>query len=160
MDRPHIICVDDQRDVLATLKKELQFFREQVTILFCESANEAMAILEELDAKGAPLALIICDHVMPGKNGVEFLSEVRRDERFSLTKKLLLTGLATHEDTIRAINSAEIDRYIAKPWDTQELIEMCRKLITEYILAAGIDYEQYLTILDKETLYHSLRAKT
>jgi two-component system, chemotaxis family, chemotaxis protein CheY len=160
MEKPHIVCVDDQRDVLATLKKELAFFREYLSIVYCESAQEAMTVLDELDAKGAPLALLICDHVMPGKNGVEFLSDIKRDERFTLTKKLLLTGLATHEDTIKAINNAEIDRYISKPWDTHELIDMCRKLITEYILAAGIEYREYIVILDQETLYQVLKTRT
>lgn len=157
MAKPNIICVDDQRDILATLKKELQFFRDHVKIYYCESAGEAGKILDEIDEQGEYIAVIICDHVMPGKNGVEFLSEVNTDGRFPKTKKLLLTGLATHEDTIEAINTAKIDRYIGKPWETHDLINKVRVLLTEYILEEGLDYNEYLTVLDQETLYGHIR---
>lgn len=157
MAKPNIICVDDQRDILATLKKELEIFRNYVTIYYCESADEASGVLEEIDAKGEQVAVIICDHVMPGKSGVEFLSEVNKDSRFSNTKKLLLTGLATHEDTIEAINRANINRYIGKPWETHDLVNKVRVLLTEYILQEGIDYNEFLPILDQDTLYARLR---
>ncbi len=160
MAKPNIICVDDQRDILATLKKELQFFREYVKIFYCESADEAENILDEIDAKGEHLAVIICDHVMPGKSGVEFLGEVNNDIRFQKTKKLLLTGLATHEDTIEAINKAKIDRYVGKPWETHDFINKVRTLLTEYILEEGIDYNEFLTVLDQDTLYTRLRNTT
>lgn len=157
MAKPNIVCIDDQRDVLATLKKELQFFRDYVTIYYCESADEAANILDEIDAAGEHAAVLVCDHVMPGKSGVEFLSDVNNDVRFSKTKKLLLTGLATHEDTIEAINKAKIDRYIGKPWETHDLVNKIRVLFTEYIFEEGLDYNDYLPILDQDTLYARLR---
>jgi two-component system, chemotaxis family, chemotaxis protein CheY len=157
MAKPNIICIDDQRDILATLQKELHFFRDYVSIFYCESAQEANEILEELDAKSEPLALVICDQVMPGTSGVEFLSELNEDIRFPRTKKLLLTGLATQEDTIEAINKAKIDRYIGKPWDTHDLINKSRVLLTEFILEEGIDYNDFIPVLDQETLYAKLR---
>lgn len=160
MAKPNIICVDDQRDVLATLQKELHFFRDYVTLFYCESAQEANEILEELDAKSEPLALIICDHVMPGTSGVEFLSAIKDDDRFPRTKKLLLTGLATHEDTIEAINKAKIDCYIGKPWETNDLINKTRVLLTEFILEEGIDYNDLIPVLDRDTLYAKLRKTT
>jgi len=157
MAKPNIICVDDQRDVLATLKKELQFFRDHIKIYYCESADEAAKILDEIDTEGGYVAVIVCDHVMPGNSGVEFLSQVNNDARFPHTKKLLLTGLATHEDTIEAINKANIDRYIGKPWDTHDLIKKVRVLLTEFILEEGLDYNEYLPVLDQETLFAQLR---
>ncbi len=157
MAKPNIVCVDDQRDILATLKKELQFFREYTKLYYCESGDEAAKVLDEIDAAGEHVAVIICDHVMPGKSGVEFLSEVNNDIRFPKTKKLLLTGLATHEDTIEAINKAKIDSYIGKPWETHDLINKSRVLLTEYILEEGLDYNEYLPVLDQDTLYARLR---
>ncbi len=157
MAKPNIICVDDQRDILATLKKELQFFRDHIKIYYCESAAEAEKILDDIDANGEHAAVIICDHVMPGKSGVEFLGEVNNDIRFKKTKKLLLTGLATHEDTIEAINKAKIDGYVGKPWETHDFINKVRTLLTEYILEEGLDYNEFITVLDQDTLYARLR---
>jgi len=160
MDNPGIVCVDDQREILAALKKELAFFRDYANIYYCESADEAFEVLEELDAKSESVAVIICDHVMPGKSGIDFLSEVHQDIRFGRTKKILLTGLATHQDTIEAINKAHIDAYIEKPWETPDLIEKVRALLTEHIFDAGLDYNAFLPVLDRDTLYRRLRFRT
>ena len=97
MQKPKIICVDDQREVLATLKKDLEEFIELFKIEYCESAEEAMELIEEIDENGDHLALLICDHIMPVSNGIDFLIEVDKDIRFTKTQKLLLTGLGYRE---------------------------------------------------------------
>jgi two-component system chemotaxis response regulator CheY len=159
MTKLNIICVDDQREVLAALRKDLAYFKDICSINDCESADEAMELLEEIDADGESVALIICDHVMPGKNGVDFLIDVNKDARFANSKKLLLTGMATHQDTIVAINQANIDRYIEKPWDIDHLIETAKTLLTTYIIDAGIDHQPYLKSLDQETLFRDLHKR-
>jgi len=160
MDKLQIICIDDQREVLATLKKDLAYFKPVAEIILCESATEADEVLEELDAEGQPIALLICDHIMPGENGVDFLSRINRDERFLNVRKLLLTGLATQQDTIEAINRAHIDHYIAKPWSKEDLLSSVKTLITRFILRSDLDYESYMTFMDHEILYKELRRRT
>ena len=160
MEKLVIICLDDQREVLNTLTQNLEEFEEKVEIEECESADEAWEVLEEVDSAGDFACLIISDHVMPGKNGVEFLTEVKDDGRFGNSRKILLTGLATHKDTINAINQAEIDMYLEKPWDKKELIATVKTLITKFILKQGVEYEKYMSILDQETLYEDLKNMT
>ncbi len=160
MEKLFIICVDDQREVLSTLTQNLTTFEKHFVIEDCETADEAWEVMEEIDAEGDYLALIISDHVMPGKNGVEYLTEVKKDNRFNKTKKILLTGLATHKDTIEAINNAGIDRYLEKPWDGDQLIQIIKKLLTSYVLSIGIDYNDLMDIMDQETLYNSLKSQT
>jgi two-component system chemotaxis response regulator CheY len=160
MTKLEIISIDDEREVLAALRRDLAVFSKFCNLTFCESSEEAAEVLEELDADGAAIALIICDHIMPGQNGIDFLIELNRDMRFSKTKRLLLTGLATHQDTIQAINEAQIDRYIEKPWTTENLHKTVRTLLTEYILESGLDYQTYLEILDQDTLLRYLRRTT
>lgn len=152
MDNLHIIYIDDQREVLATLEKDLSFFENHCLIEECESADEALGLINEIDSKGDNIAVIISDHVMPEKSGVELLSEINDDNRFSKTKKILLTGQATHQDTIMAINNAGIKCYIEKPWDSKSLIETVKKLLTEYILESGIEHNKYTGILDSNIL--------
>ena len=159
MQKPNIVCVDDQREVLATLKKDLEDFTKFFKIEYCESAEEAFDLIEEIDANGEYLALLICDHIMPVSNGIDFLIEVDKDIRFIKTRKLLLTGLATHQDTIVAINNANIDYYVEKPWESENLRNAVKYLITKYILNTGIEYKLYLPILDQELLYKELRLK-
>ncbi|MCB0267236.1 MAG: response regulator [Calditrichia bacterium] len=160
MEKPEIICVDDEREVLAALKRDLAGFKDYCNLTYCESAEEAQEVLEDLDAEGRPVALIVCDHIMPGKNGVDFLIELNKDSRFARTKKLLLTGLATQQDTIQAINQAQLDRYIEKPWAAESLIQVMKVLLTEFVVGAGMDYSDAMEILDQQTLYKFLRRQT
>jgi two-component system chemotaxis response regulator CheY len=160
MSKPTIVIVDDQRDVLTTVQKDLEEFSEYFLIEVCESAEEAFEVLVEIDAEGGNPALIICDHIMPEKNGVELLVELNQDRRFRDTRKLLLTGLATHKDTIIAINAARIDQYIEKPWEKDQLTNAVKALVTDYLLDKGIDYNPFLPILDQEALYRKLRMET
>ena len=159
MTRPTIICIDDQREVLATLRKDLTPLRDNFSVEFCESAAETEELLDELDSEGQPVALLICDHVMPGKNGVDFLIGVNADLRFRHTRKMLLTGQATHQDTITAINEAGVNRYIEKPWTPEKLLEDIRALLTEFVINEGLDYRDYISELDQPTLYRLLRER-
>lgn len=159
MKKLNILCIDDQREILAALRKDLNFIIDYCEIIDCESAEEAFEVLDEMDAMGEEPALIICDHIMPGENGIDFLTEIYQDMRFTQHQTLLLTGLATHEDTITAINQAHVDRYIEKPWDKDHLIKSVQILLTFYLVRSGLDYEPYLFIMDQPTLYREVRGK-
>ncbi len=160
MDKLTILCLDDQRDVLAALRKDLEVLGGAVTVIACESVAEAVEVLDVMDKHAEEPALLICDHVMPGKNGIDFLIDFRKEGRFPKTRRVLLTGLATHRDTIEAINRAHIDHYIEKPWDGAELVRTVKGLLTRYVLEAGVDYKPYLGVLDQETLYGELRKRS
>ena len=90
---------------------------------------------------------------------MEFLTEINTDGRFSLTKKMLLTGQATHKDTIIAINEARIEKYIEKPWKSEEIIEAVKELLTHYIIESGLEHEPFLPVLHQPTLLNHLQHK-
>lgn len=156
MENIVIIIIEDQREVLEAIAKDLSFFEDVFLIEECDTADEAEELMENLDSEGHHIALVVSDHIMPGRSGVDFLIELNDDSRFAQTRKILLTGLATHSDTINAINNAAIDRYIEKPWDVQQLINYSKALITEYILEKGIRYEAYMKYLDNEIILKKL----
>ncbi len=157
MDRIYIICVEDQPEVLRAIADDLETFESFCVLEECESAAEAEDLLDDIDAEGDYVGVLVCDHVMPGKTGVQFLAEVDQDRRFPHTRKLLLTGLATQKDTINAINQAGIDRFIEKPWDAEQLAQFVRVLLTEFVLDAGLNYDDYLGELDNPTVLKRLR---
>ena len=157
MDKLTVICVDDQREVLNALPNDLSLFSEFIEIEACESGQEVLRLVEEIDNQGDHVALVISDQVMPEMTGVELLSNIHGDARFVNTKKLLLTGLATHADTIRAINEAGLDFYIAKPWSTLELHQKVKELLTAYLLENGMDYQEFRDIIDQEVLLKFMR---
>jgi two-component system chemotaxis response regulator CheY len=157
MEKINIICVDDEREVLNAVSRDLQCFNEFFHIEECESAEECLELLEQFDAEQEYIALVISDHVMMGKSGVELLTEIEHDSRFVGTKKLLLTGLATQADTIRAINDSKLDNFFEKVWDVNALVQTVRELLTAFIVEKGINYEDYIEVLDAPTLYRLLK---
>ncbi|MDD1795725.1 response regulator [Enterovibrio makurazakiensis] len=157
MEKVNIICVDDQREVLDAVLKDLAPLSAVFHIEDCESADEALALIDDLDADGEHIALIISDHVMPEKTGVELLTEVSLDPRFRATRKVLLTGQATHADTIEAINNARIERYFEKPWQAASLQEAAKKLVTHFVFDAGLDYRDYQECLDTQVIFDRLK---
>jgi two-component system, chemotaxis family, chemotaxis protein CheY len=159
MSSLHIVCIDDQRVILMALQKDLSEFKPLLTLWDCESAQEAREVMDDLSDRKENIALIICDHVMPKTNGIDFLIEINKDERFAHTKKILLTGMATHQDAIQAINRAEIDRFVEKPWEGDELRSMVSELLTIYIIRKNLDYEPYMPYLHQITLQELLRKQ-
>ena len=119
MKKPIILTVDDDAQVLAAITRDLrQEFRQDYRILSVGSGPEALATLTELRARAEPLALVLADQRMPEVEGVEVLTRAR--ELFPAAKRVLLTAYADTTAAIKAINSAQLDYYLQKPWDPPE----------------------------------------
>lgn len=160
MDKLYVICVDDQREVLNALTQDLESFESSLMIEECESVNEAWEVMESIDTNGDHVAVLITDQVMPANTGVNLLKKLKSDSRFQDTRTVLLTGLATHQDTIDAINAAHLDNYVEKPWKKESLHQIIRVLVTKFVLAKGINYQQYSDVIDRNTLFENLRKTT
>lgn len=152
MEKLTILCVDDQRDVLRAIARDMSEFESWTEVEECESADEALGVLADVEEQGRPLALIICDHVMPGLLGVDFLARIEKSSRHKHVKKVLITGHASHVDTINAINFAGVDAYVSKPWSSADLQKTCRRLLTQYLFDAGLDVENYRSVMDPEIM--------
>ena len=125
-----LLCVDDEANILSALRR---LFRPHgYTVLTAGGGEEGLEILAR-----EPVDLIISDMRMPVMDGARFLGEARK--RHPDTVRLLLTGYADMESTIAAINSGQIARYIAKPWNDQDVLLTVR----EALEGAGFDMKQY-----------------
>ena len=74
MDNLNIIYVDDQREVLSTLSKDLQVFEKLLSVEECESADEAFDLINEIDKAGDHLAIIISDYIISIKLNPKLLT--------------------------------------------------------------------------------------
>lgn len=150
--KPFIICVDDQHEVLNALVRDLKPLVDYFEIECCESADEVLELMESLDARGEVVGLVISDHRMPEKTGLSLLTTLHHDVRFNKTKKIMLTGQASHDDTIKAINDAKIDAYISKPWTQEGLNATVVNVLTHFLFDQGLYCSDYLPICDKEVV--------
>ncbi len=113
---PKILIVDDEADNLAALTRLL---RKNFEVVSFESAESAIEYLKN----PTNLRLIDCvvsDQRMPGLSGFEFLEIVKSLD--SVLTRILITGFSDLEAVTQAINRGEIWRYIAKPWEPQDLL--------------------------------------
>lgn len=109
----NILCVDDEPSILSALRR---LFRARgLHVKVAESGAAGLTMLE-----AEPFDLVISDMRMPEMDGVTFLEQVR--QRWPDTVRLLLTGYADINSIMGAINRGEIYRYIAKPWDDNDIV--------------------------------------
>ncbi len=107
-----LLFVDDEPNILSALRR---LFRPLgYKIHTAEGGAEGLALLEQ-----EPVDLVISDMRMPNMDGAQFLEQVR--QKWPDTMRILLTGYADVSSTIAAINKGEIYRYIAKPWDDNDI---------------------------------------
>ena len=122
MSKPVILCVDDERIVLESLKMQLkEAFGDDYFYEVAESADEALEVIEELHADKIEISLIISDWLMPGMKGDEFLIQVHQS--FPKIVKIMLTGQADEIAISRAQQQAQLHDCLFKPWDGKELIQ-------------------------------------
>ncbi len=156
METINIICVDDQPEVLDSVMRDLRPLTPYVRLEEATSVEECKTLANQIDAEGDHVALIISDQVMPGATGVDLLRAIAADRRFAKTRKVLLTGQASHADTIEAINDGHIDNYVEKPWQPEKLVSVVKRLLTLYVLDAGLETAPLMPVLDQMTLISKL----
>ena len=115
-----VLVVDDEPTITDMLKDV--FSREPYSVFIAASAEEGLEILaqEEID-------VVISDEKMPGMLGSEFLSIVR--QKYPDTIRMILTGYASLDAAIRAINEGEIYRFFTKPCNVFDLAITVRQAL-------------------------------
>lgn len=122
MSKPIILCVDDERMILNSLKTQLKgAFGNHYIYEVAENGEEALELIEELDdLEELGIILIVSDWLMPGMKGDEFLIKVH--EKFPKIVKIMLTGQADINAITRVTENAELYCCLSKPWSEDDLI--------------------------------------
>ncbi|WP_316354535.1 adenylate/guanylate cyclase domain-containing protein [Candidatus Trichorickettsia mobilis] len=136
--KAYIICVDDEKFVLDSLLSQLQNkFKDSYEYEIAESGEEALEIIKDIYEEGNIVALIITDQLMPRMTGDEVLIKIH--SLYPKPIKLLLTGQATLESAINAINNANLFSYLRKPWDEEGLLLAVEKGLTQHRLLENLE---------------------
>ena len=70
MGIPVVLCVDDEKIVLDSLKKQLEAkFNYAFQVETAESGEEALELIEELISEDTEIPVVICDYIMPHMKG-------------------------------------------------------------------------------------------
>jgi HD-like signal output (HDOD) protein/CheY-like chemotaxis protein len=108
-----ILFVDSEFEVLTGLRRVLRSQRDVWDMRFVKGANAALRILEE-----EAVDVVVSDFSMPGLDGGELLTEVRR--RYPEAARLILSGKTPETDLMRAVAIAH--QFLTKPCEPDELI--------------------------------------
>jgi len=116
--------VDDEPDILDALARTLR--TAKCRFVLASSGREALGVLsrERVD-------LVISDIDMPDMTGLELLARARQHHPHAA--RVVLTGVASLETAVRAINDGEVQRFLTKPWEKEEL----RRVVSELLAARG-----------------------
>src|SRR4029453_9888797 len=142
MAKPVLLTVDDDREVLRAIERDLRRkYGSDYRVLRAGSGQEALEILRELKIRNNSIALFLIDQRMPGMSGVEFLAQAIT--LFPDAKRVLLTAYADTDAAIAAINEAGINHYLLKPWDPPEenLYPILDDLLEDWQAANPVKFE-------------------
>ncbi|MCK5124617.1 MAG: response regulator [candidate division Zixibacteria bacterium] len=120
-----LLLVDDEPNVLKSLKR--LFIDTDYRVIIANSGGEGLEKLKE-----NAIQLVISDYRMPEMNGVEFLRLVK--EQYPETIRIILSGYADVSAVVEAINDGEIYKFLAKPWNEQELLTAIMRSFEQYQL--------------------------
>jgi response regulator RpfG family c-di-GMP phosphodiesterase len=81
----------------------------------CHIRTEALRLAET-----HKFDLLLSDYLMPGMNGIQFLTHTKQLQPEA--SRVLLTGHADKQSAIAAINQAALFQYVEKPWDNAQLL--------------------------------------
>jgi len=124
-----VLLIDDEKPLLMLFQEALSSHFEVTT---ATSTREAGFIMHKKSFK-----VIVCDHLMPGGNGLSFLVNAR--EEYPDTQRVLVTGYMKPEMLLRSVNEAALYRYLLKPVSLPELIKTvseAAKLYDQSVAAA------------------------
>lgn len=118
--KPVVLIVDDERCVISSLKRTL--INLHADFIEAESGIQGLKVLDKTNVD-----LLISDLRMPGMNGIDFATIVRR--RYPQMLIIFLSANASIEDSLAAINTVGVHKFLTKPWNESELIDTVRQTL-------------------------------
>lgn len=145
----HVLLVDDEPNFLNSMVRSLR--RENFTIHTANSGQAALDLLEDNH-----IDVIVTDEMMPGMHGSDLISIVR--EKYPEIMCILLTGFASLDAALKAINSGEVYRFLTKPCDVTDLaMTITTALQQKNLIAESRQLVKKLN--EKESLIKTLEEK-
>ena len=132
----NLLFIDDDSFVISSLKRFLR--RDDYKVFTAESCKEGLEILKKHE-----IGVIVSDLHMPGMDGLSFFEQITVE--YEAVVKILMTGHATLDSTLDAINRLRLFGYLKKPWPADELKAVLRRAFEHYNLVTENSLLQELT---------------
>ncbi len=117
-----VLIVDDSADYRRIFSRVLA--SGDYRVVTAGSAEEARLILQT-----APPDAALLDWNLPGDSGIDLAREIRRDPRLARMPLLMLSVNARAQDQVQGLSEGEVNAYLTKPVDPQELLARLNALL-------------------------------
>jgi len=132
VEKKSILIVDDDKDILQTLKNILQ--QKGYSVETAETGREAME-----NSETRFFNLVLLDINLPDMEGVQLLTSMHRETPRMM--KIMITGQPSLENTLKALNLGA-DAYIVKPVMPDKLLEVVEEKLREQEEAKNMSEEK------------------
>ena len=146
---PRLLVVDDEEIVLVALRETLR--QEGYAVSTAQNAVQALELLRENQ-----FAAVLTDQQMPMLTGLEFLSQVKKNQPDA--SRILITAVLNLTTVIDAINKTEVFRFILKPWHREDLLLTVAKAVARHKAICQERQQLKDALLANETLLQANQA--
>lgn len=134
---PTVLVIDDDVEIVHYVKTLLQTTYQVIGRFDADSGLEIVR-------QKAP-DIILCDVMMPGRDGLDFCHEVKNDIQLCHIPVVLITAKTATSDMVQGLGSGA-DAYVAKPFDPSYLMALIGSILknrekTRHLLAANTQTE-------------------
>lgn len=120
----YILIIDDSPTIRVSVEMALKPLG--IPVRQAENGQSALDLISEIKTKGEEVALCISDINMPVLNGIEFITEFRKSDKF--TPVVVLTTEA-EKDTIQKVKEAGASGWIIKPFQAEDLVNVVKRFV-------------------------------
>ena len=124
-DQPCVLCVDDEENILNSLKRLLR--KEDYRLLTASSGQAGLEVLRKNQVQ-----VVMSDQRMAGMSGTEFLAKVK--EKYPDVLRIILSGYTEVDAITESINKGNIYKFFLKPWNDHNLKLEIRQALDQYRL--------------------------
>ena len=124
-----ILIVDDDTDDVEILADA--FTQSGVeSVHYVHTAMEAFIYLQDCENIEDLPRLIVTDHYLPGISGAEFLTDLKRMEKYKHIHVIVLSSFKTEKEKEK-YKQMGADDYLLKPSSYEEYVQVAKKMLSE-----------------------------